>query len=357
MVFVLISASVYAYGGHEQESYTNLDTQIELLNILFESSLENSQRIEAHGIIANDDSTNSIPNIVLIAAPQTEDSTFLIAIDEKPTQETIDFILNFTGIPAEKAEIVHLQSESLEICYEIIAEDDIYNGFHRSFFENSSEEDISGILEMLSEPNYFEPHQITGGIVMMGQLAAVQNLGGGTSLTIGHPNNISGSSFFTATHGAAPNGARVVSYVRPTGATTHQIGTIRRTNNRGNSDFTEVAVGGTVSQASARVPWGNHNITNFRGTPSYNQPARSIRGRSGVTLSLVNRPNVRVIHGGVDFNNMILTYPNGNSQVGDSGTALIATNGSQEIVLGTRRGVIGLDGRNFGIYSSVLNYN
>jgi len=45
------------------------------------------------------------PNVVSITIPESEEGIFLIEVDETPTPEEVQFILEFTGIPYEKAEI------------------------------------------------------------------------------------------------------------------------------------------------------------------------------------------------------------------------------------------------------------
>jgi len=45
------------------------------------------------------------PNVVFIAVPELEGESFLIMLDEEPTAESVQFILDFTRIPYENAVI------------------------------------------------------------------------------------------------------------------------------------------------------------------------------------------------------------------------------------------------------------
>jgi len=75
-----------------------------------------------------------MPNVVLVAFPDTEDGNFLVAIDTEPTLEAIQFILDFTGIYEERIEVLHFESYALEIYDGVI--ETLDNGFYSGFLEN-----------------------------------------------------------------------------------------------------------------------------------------------------------------------------------------------------------------------------
>ena len=55
-----------------------------------------------------------IPNVILVAFPDVEDGNFFLMIDIEPTSEAVQFILDFTGIPDERIEVVQFGSHTLE---------------------------------------------------------------------------------------------------------------------------------------------------------------------------------------------------------------------------------------------------
>ncbi|MCL2287772.1 MAG: hypothetical protein FWC33_01115, partial [Candidatus Bathyarchaeota archaeon] len=117
----------------------------------------------------------------------------------------------------------------------------------------------------------------------------------------------------------------------------------------------EVGLNISNSQMSANLPnsWNwpaGASIANFRGTAGLNNEVRSIRGRSGVHQSRVTALNATV----GTRTNQLLTYPNGNSLAGDSGSALIRV--SDSAVLGTRSGTAIISGRTYGRYTHVQRY-
>ena len=337
LVFALLLGSItgYTYSLSNGGSSNDMETQIELLNMLFNHSPSDLARIIPFGL---DGEQTEIPNVVLVALPETEGEMFFIAIDNEVTPEAVDFILSFTGISREKADIAQLLNEVVEIGPEIV--DELYNGFHPNFFNSDS--------EILYSFDSSETRQIFGGIVMMGQIINIPGVG---SMTLGHPNNVAGSRFFTAPHRVLATGTRV-------NQGTTQIGTITRSLFGGNRDVAEVAVGNGVGQVSPVVPWANRNITNFRGNATNGMSVRSIRGLSGVVTTRIENANFSFTASGLTWTNMILTYPNVRSQEGDSGSALIHTSGTTETVLGTRRSRLEFaDGRVMGVYTRVQNYN
>lgn len=310
--------------------------QIDLLNILFDLDVEmlasNSLVLERFQHLPR------IPNIVAIGTPELEGQPFFIGTEFEPSDAEVEFITTFTGIPRENTLIGQFSFEYEGILQENIELDDY--GFYVNFLANSYPYLVD-----------FDPHQITGGVVRMGQMIN----GPGGTLTLGHPNNASGSAFFTSPHGNWSNGTRV--NMGETG--TIQMGQVSR-NGFGpptGADFAQVNVFGFGTEVSRQVPWANRNITNFRGVAHAGDSARSIRGRSGVRSVTVEQAGFSWDHSpGRRMTNWILVYPNV-SQGGDSGSALIRTNGTTETVLGSRFGTITLGGRVFGAYSPATSYN
>lgn len=99
---------------------TSLQTQIDLLDFLFANSpdeiMKELDMVSAMGerVIV------SIPNITLMATPdpKTGEGRFLIGLDEYPTKADRQFILDFTGIPEEYADITQFIGITLEAYHE-----------------------------------------------------------------------------------------------------------------------------------------------------------------------------------------------------------------------------------------------
>ena len=82
------------------------ETQTELLNILFLlDTNEISELASVRGVSAED-----IPNVIMISTPEEGNEVFFIGTADELTPEKIDFILDFTQIPQEKADIVQVIS-------------------------------------------------------------------------------------------------------------------------------------------------------------------------------------------------------------------------------------------------------
>lgn len=330
------SLTTYSDSLSNEENLNDLDTQIELLHMLFNHNPSDLARNMTFGVY---EEQRKIPNVVFIATLYSESGMFLIGIDSEVTPEAVDFILSFTGIPREKAVIDQFLGVALEISPEFDV-DGLYYGFHPNFLNHHPE-----VLHYARNAN---SRMVSGGVVMMGQMINIPGVG---AMTLGHPNNISGSRFFTAPHRILPNGTIVNQ-----GST--RIGSVTRSFYGWFRDVAEVAVGNGVDQVSSRVPWANHNITNFRGNAIDGMLVRSIRGSTGVIGTRIEDANSAFITAtGQTWFDMILTYPNVRSEEGDSGAALIHTSGTAETVLGTRKGRVDFSGRIFGMYTRVDSYN
>lgn len=335
-IFLLFVSPLFVYA-----SDINSLSQFERLNLLFElTPKEIQQKVQLFSTFSDEHSEISIPNVIGFGMPELEGRKILIGLEEEPTAEQINFLLYFVGISLEDA-IIGKLTEEIEIAPYYLEIPLTAEGFYINFLENSRE---------YIDIDFFT---VTGGIVQMGQMINIPGVG---NLTLGHPNNASGTGFFTAPHGLASDGARV--NIGQNG--TNQIGSITRTGNGAptGADFALVMTNGFGVEVSRIVPWANRNITNFRGIGHAGESVRSIRGLSGVHSNTIEQSGFSFTGtGGVQLRNMILTYPNGRSTPGDSGAALIRTNGTVETVLGVRRSNITLGGVVFGVYSSVTNYN
>ena len=309
-----------------------------------------------------------VPNVVAMGSAETDDCVILIAFDSEVTPEAMDFVLAFTGIPAHRANFDQLLGFRSNVgTLDLLDEVELINGFHPNFLENSYEflhpdflaeiapDFVLGAtadyaLEYNSDvfqPDYLTigPRVVSGGILSMGELIILDN----SLMTLGHP-DASGTRFFTAPHRVVPHFAQV-----NLNRTNSQIGRATRSFYGINRDFAEVAVSAGL-EVSRRAPSGR-NITNFRGTAVAGLPATSIRGLSGLVSVRVHDTNAAFQVNGVQWSNMILAYPDGRSQVGDSGAALIQTIGTGENVIGTRQGSLHfVSGTVKGIYTRVQNY-
>ena len=54
---------------------------------------------------ASDDEPVTVPNVNMFAPPEGNRNYFIIGVESAPTQECIDFILSYTGIPRGRAYI------------------------------------------------------------------------------------------------------------------------------------------------------------------------------------------------------------------------------------------------------------
>jgi len=70
-------------------------------SIAFERQIEFLRILYNH----NPSEDSDAPNVVAITIPESEQEIFYITIDEEPTAEIVQFILDFTGISYEKAKI------------------------------------------------------------------------------------------------------------------------------------------------------------------------------------------------------------------------------------------------------------
>ena len=96
-VVLSVSFVVHSSRNHK-ESYVDFQTQVELLNTLFEISTNDRMRMY-----------DNVPNVVFLGIPQIEENGFIIGVKDYPTEEVIQFILDFTGIPLDNVEFIHVE--------------------------------------------------------------------------------------------------------------------------------------------------------------------------------------------------------------------------------------------------------
>jgi len=281
---------------------------------------------------SDDDFEIPVVNIIIPIWEHSGDPLhFLIGVESEPTQACIDFILAFTGIPAQYAYIGlgRFEREVLVTyvgdlpCEEIYQYVDNYVGIMPLSTLNMG--------QMVSTRSPVNPNYIQ-------------------SVTVGHPINSSAFAFATTFHmGSQINGSLVYIGHR---ALLQRLGIVTRSYFTTQRDVSIVSImGGVFNQISPFVDGGM--ITDFRASASILDPVISIRGLSGVQRSTVFTVNAT----GPSFSNKIGIYPNGNSQRGDSGAALIRRlDDSDRAVLGTRSGTASIGTRVLGLYTLVTSY-
>jgi hypothetical protein len=295
---------------------------------------------------------NYMPNITFISSPSDSvDEMFNIGLEiyleglgyddrhsEKMSEllnsiipkETVDFILEFTSIPYEEANIF----------YSVFLETPLWP------YNKPLPSDRVDIWEYYYSNRSFESFVNLNRNMRMGEVISITGIG---NLTAGHPLNANGSSFFTAPHRASLNNTNV--FVSSASA---RIGTIIRSiyNNRVDIAQVDVSVSNSTMSRQLPPPWnwpGGINITNFRGIPNNNQEVRTLGGFSGVMTGRISNSNASV--GGLQ--NQVLVTPD-LGRGGDSGAALIRL--SDSAVLGTKRGAISVNGVWNMVYTNVQNY-
>lgn len=352
---ILLAFSASAFAQDNNYEINSIERQMERLHELKE--LINSPDFARTVPLNANGEPLEIPNINLIAPPDRNghfmigleiDHTGLVYEDceamreltrQEVPSEIVDFIISFAGIEKDQVKIgygIFLPTLRLPHDYVVTGTCPVW-GDDRSSIRND---------EIYTE-NYINlqmPPPIT---LRIGQLDHISFLGPGT---IGHPRNSNGRIYTTAVHGDA----RVGTIVDTNSFPRNEIGHISRMVFHESVDIAEVTLNSNVHLSMA-LPgswnWpGGINITNFRGVPRGNDNVRSIRGMSGVQESRIHAVGAstdRAI-------NKILIYPNGATQVGDSGAALIRV--SDSAVLGTRQGRFTTFGTVFGVYSNVQRY-
>jgi hypothetical protein len=276
------------------------------------------------------------PRVNFILPPEGDREYFLIGVEEYATPECIDFILEYTGIPWELALIGQATMTRQILPY--------YCGWY------DANERMLLTKECLEHYVGIEPLQSWWG---MGQIIRIPGEGW---LTLGHPRNSSLTSAATAPHAVLRPGTNV--FIDNTNIILGSIGS---------ESFFEpsrdVSIINLYSPNIMNSTVQGGQINNFRAAPAMDDTAVSVRGFSGVQ-------SVRIISVSAtgrfpgehfSFNNKIGTYPDGRSQSGDSGAALIRRMGPNDrAVLGVRSGLAQIQtryGMRFaGIYTSVLRY-
>ncbi|MCL2400061.1 MAG: hypothetical protein FWC91_10030 [Defluviitaleaceae bacterium] len=287
-----------------------------------------------------------IPSVNLIVPPEGTREYFVIGVEGTLTQECIDFILFYTGIPEELANIseAYLERQYLFIytCPD--------TGYER---ETTTKPEHWESIEYIDFMQEIVPYNAT---FSMGQMMDVHFLGGAIGFTIGHPINSQGIRFATSLHRTAAVAAHrpVTTYL-----SLFQIGTVSGTvffDQRRDVALVNTAQNITISTV---VPGAGGSITNFRATANFDDNVMSLRGRSGPQTSWVWTTNASARFTGDPwyFGDKIGIYPDRTSIGGDSGAALIRRNSSADrAVLGTRSGFATIGGRRMGIYTKVTNY-
>lgn len=246
--------------------------------------------------------------------------------------ETVDFILDFAGIPHDNAVI-------------------FYSAIFRTPTRPTCKplpEDWVCMWEGYNADTNAEP--FVNRTIHMGELVLTHYSGG--HATVGHPLNAAGTSFFTAFHMVHP--PRTDVFINTISANT-RVGHIMREAFTSTVDFAQVDVRGTNSVVSRRLPpshnWpGGINITNFNGLAANGQAVRTIGGFGGVMDGTILNANANL--SGVRFQQIVVTPDRGED--GDSGAALIRLNDSA--VLGTKSGAVFYNGAWRMFFTNVRNY-
>lgn len=334
-MFVMpVSAQVYGYEYQSVELTIEEQTErlLDLQRMLANGTLPIPLNIYGEAI--------EIPNINLIAPPLYGGTTFRIGLEidteglaygewdeiiqltsQPPQRDVVDFILGFTGIGYEMAEVAYaanFYAPPLPFDYPI--------------------PEVCPVWGDTPLPRLAS--------LRMGNLIYVDGVPG--RITAGHPATSTGSTFLTATHRVNTLSRAVHIRVPANQPYTTRIGTVTRCTFGNNLDIAIVTLASTGSHMSTDLPWGGR-ISQFRAAARVNDSVRSIRGFSGVVNSTVVGINVNT----ETLSNQILISPNGPSSTGDSGAALIRADGS---VLGTRGGVTVMGSAHFGRYTNVTLY-
>ncbi|MCL1842374.1 MAG: hypothetical protein FWF79_01025 [Defluviitaleaceae bacterium] len=354
MLGFALSLSASATNNYVKEEYVNYDEtdfpevksddyKADIADLQFDRLME-----LLHGDFiapfALDDEPITVPNVNMFAPPEGNRNYFIIGVESAPTQECIDFILSYTGIPRGRAYIgeAYFVDEYEMVCLRDIHWD-INDG--RNEFAPIQEEQHQEIMPLST--------------VGMGQMAMVVDFSYtvGFRHTIGHPTNVMGRDFLTSVH--HPDVWNFPVYLSPfPGIISTRIATIDswRSFVQPSRDIAQANMLAAHSimpsvPSIPGIPGGL--ITNFRGQARVFDSTVSVRGMSGPHVAWVESTNWQSF----DRSNKIATYPNGFSQDGDSGAALIRTMGiNDRAVLGTRRGRAVVGTRTFGIYTNVANY-
>ncbi|MCL1882197.1 MAG: hypothetical protein FWF81_00365 [Defluviitaleaceae bacterium] len=254
----------------------------------------------------------------------------------EPSQDVVDFILTFAGIPAGRA----------EISYSIIL----------PILPLSYEEPLPEICPVWGDVTQNNnARNIPHSTPRMGnrvRLTSPNNVFVGTA-TVGHPlgaDRPGNLSFVSAFHRGNIVNYHAFDALLPT----FRMGTVTRSQANVLGDFTVINLAWSNGIASDFLPPpfpSGSRIGNFRGTPRINDTVRSIRGFSGVQEARIIDASATV----GDWRNTIVVSPAGIWQQGDSGAALIRTN--DRAVVGTLRAARISNGVQTMIYTPVTVYS
>ena len=340
--------------AYDQSNIEELSTDTQLERLFELKSI--SKVYNNYGIIpfSVNNFPNYMPTITFISSPDyTTEEIFKIGLDiyiedltydnrhseemmtllNSPVPiETLNFILDFAGIPYEEAAIF----------YSVFLETPLWPSYL------PLPQDRVDVWEYYDNSRIFAPLVNVNRTMRMGELI---NIIGLEQLTAGHPLNANGTSFFTAPPRQGLVGTNVFSIPANSPA---RIGNIVRStyNNRVDIAQVDVSVSNSTMSRQLPPPWnwpGGVNITNFRGSPANNQQVRTIAGFSGVIQGNISNANAAV--GGLQ--NQVLVTPD-LGRAGDIGAALIRV--SDSAVLGTKRGAIQVNGVWNMVYTNVQNY-
>ena len=268
----------------------------------------------------------NIPRVTILIPPEGPRQYFLIGVEVEPTQECVDFILYYTGIPRELAYIGIGYAKR-----QILPLDSEEYGHNKS----TSQEGEYGISPLST--TYATGTRIT-----------IEGIGG---LTMGHPTSARGTQFLTAPHTRAAAERSV--FIHNTSQ--HIAYVSNNIDFRPHRDFAVVDFrgGNTIHPHVLGGP-----ISNFRATASNGSTVYSIRGFSGTHHSVIDTTSAEGTFGPNDnFIRKIGVYPDGVSTLGDSGSALIRrASPTDRAVVGTRAGLGRVGTRIMGIYTNVLEY-
>lgn len=259
------------------------------------------------------------PRINFLIPPNERRDTFIIGLENEPTEEDIAFIVFYTGIPRELLDIEkavinigpYLPSYLDEYLYES-------NYFPEEYLQEYSQHRLSYEEYYFTEQEDFNPRSSPW--LRMGQEIDIRRNGHLiASLNLGPPRSGAGTSFFTASHGLA----RVGDWVYFRGTNT-RIGRVIDVRLFGSVDATEVDVNVTGRLVSSLIPPRNiEMIGNFAGTARIGDRVGSVRRGGNIWPGRVDSLNARIVVGITPLSNMIGVYPGTTRRPGDSGGALI----------------------------------
>jgi len=297
--------------------------------------------------------SSEIPRITFFATPEPRQPEFWIGLYAEPTEQDIEFILEFTGIPRERA--VFGQSRGAETRDLTLQKVDINDPSHRDFVSRAyqlisnnpraassiSEEERMLLLDLVRQLDELKGieagNQLNSNSIVLdsGEISPLvtQAMIGSRIMiitdrardfTLGHPTNRLGRSFFTTVHANIfpPNGPVVW-------LNGFDIGDVQWSTFNSRFDVTLVNSVPRFTMSPVLPRYGRE-ITNFRGFAQVDHRVVSFGATTGITYKgIVSTTGVVAWpeRGGVTAD-QILTFPDV-TQVGDSGSALILIDGTR----------------------------